>query len=201
MNHGACGKEALLGPEELEDLFIRLGSALKKPATITIIGGAVCMHLGRDRRMTMDVDVWKRDSHFDLADMKQACEAAGVDFNPRDVAEPVRPYLQIVEQGIVQLGRYAGTTELATTGNLTICRPPLENIVASKMVRGEDRDYDDSAFLIARAGLSKARVEAAISSIEDDVARETAAENMTVLALVAQFRKPAVPTAKASLGM
>jgi hypothetical protein len=166
---------------DLEDLLAQLGDALEKPASLVVIGSAVCMSLGQPERMTMDVDVWKRSSDYDLKDLKQACKKIGLLFNPVDVDDPESAYLQLVEPGIVQLGRFDKTESVFKTGNLRISRPPAENIIASKLVRGEARDYDDCAYLIATTRTPLQKIRQAIDSIEDEFARESAQENLVVL--------------------
>lgn len=168
----------------LEDVLVRLGEALERPATLTIIGSAVCMNLGLPDRMTMDVDVWKKDSTFDLGDLKRACERIGITFDPKGFDEPESVYIQMVEPGIVQLGTYTETEPVLRTGRLEIRRPPIANVIASKMVRGEARDFDDSAFLVAKCAVDWEQIESAVASIKNVTARECAMENLTLLRLV-----------------
>lgn len=175
---------------EVEDALIRLGEFLEKPTALTVIGSAVCMSLGQPGRMTIDVDVWRRTSKFDLGDLKRACQKAGIDFNPQTYGEPDRLYLQLVEPGIVQLGEFEATAEIATVGNLALTRPPIENLVASKLVRGEARDYDDIVFMVSKCGVTQAQIEAAIATIPDKMARETAQENLVMLEIVLNAGTP-----------
>lgn len=168
----------------LEDALVRLGEALERPASLVAFGATVCMSLGLPERMTMDVDIWKKDSTFDLGDMKRACEKVGICFNPQGVEDPETIYIQMVEPGIVQLGKFKETETILRSGQLEVRRPPIENVIASKMVRGEARDYDDSAFLIRKCQIAWSRIETAIGSICDAQARETATENLTLLRCV-----------------
>lgn len=166
---------------EMEDLLIRLGDALKRPTSLVVIGSSVCMSLGQAERMTMDVDVWRKDSVYDLGDLKNACKAVGIVFNPTGFDEPDAVYLQMVEPGIVQLGVFDETSSLLKAGNLDIRRPPIENVIASKLVRGEARDFDDSVFLLKKCRVSLNEVETAVASIFNKQARENAIENIVML--------------------
>lgn len=141
------------------------------------------MSMGLANRMTMDVDVWREGSMFDVGALKRACAAVGVAYDPRGFDEPDSVYIQMIDPGIVQVGVFDETVTILKAGNLEIRRPPVENVVASKMTRGDARDYDDCAFLLRKCNIPLSRVEKAIDSIEDDMARETAMENMQVLKL------------------
>ena len=164
----------------IEDALIRLGDALQRPTFLTVIGSSVSMSLGQPGRMTLDVDVWKKTSRFDLGDLKCACEKAGIEFNPT-ADHPSRVYLQLVDPGVVQLGEFEALADVSRMGQLTIQRPPLENIIASKLVRGDARDYDDIVFLIARCGVTRTPIDQAVATIRDPISRETAQENLVML--------------------
>lgn len=170
-----------IGWKEMEDLLIRLGAALELPTELVVIGSTVCMSMGQPDRMTMDIDVWRRDSAFDLGVLKRACKAVGISFDPKGYDDPDSVYLQLVEPGIVQLGTFSDTSLLFKTGNLELRRPPPENVIASKLVRGADWDFDDCMFLVKKCKVSPASILQAVKSIEDLMAQETAIENITML--------------------
>ena len=73
------------------------------------------------------------------------------------------------------------TTPLFKSGNLEIAHPPLANVIASKMVRGEPQDYEDCVFLMHKCRVNIPAVELAIASIEDEMALGMAMENLTLL--------------------
>ncbi len=79
------------------------------------------------------------------------------------------------------MGAFDKTQSVLKTGNLEIKRPPIENLIASKMVRGEDRDYQDCIFLIKKCKLDQETIEQAISTIKDHESRENAKENFNSL--------------------
>lgn len=172
---------------ETEAALTRIGNALQKPAKLTVIGSVISMSMGQAARMTMDVDVWRKASKFDNADLRQACEKAGVDFDPQGYVTADKLYVQLVDPGIVQLGVFDETETICQYGNLTISRPPIENIIASKMVRGEGKDYDDSVFLMRRCRIDDDQVRQAIESIKDSFSRETAMENFESMCMLLAY--------------
>lgn len=188
-------KNSIAWPE-LEKLLIALGDELERPATLVVIGSTVCMSLGQSERMTMDVDVWRKDSSFDLGALKKACAKVGIEFDPKGYDEPESAYLQMVEPGIVQLGVFESTTSIFKAGNLEVCRPPIENIIASKLVRGDARDFDDCAFLFRKCRVPVVKIKAAIESMDDDYSRELALENLDMFQLCFESLKQGSAKAK-----
>lgn len=172
---------------ETEAALTKIGEALQKPAKLTVIGSVISMSMGQAARMTMDVDVWRKASKFDNADLRQACEKAGVDFDPQGYVTADKLYVQLVDPGIVQLGVFNKTETICQYGNLTISRPPIENIIASKMVRGEGKDYDDSVFLMRHCRIDDDQVRQAIESIKDSFSRETAMENFESMCMLLAY--------------
>lgn len=166
---------------EMQDALVRLGDALEQPTTLVVIGSAVCISLGQADRMTMDIDIWSPSSSFDLGVLRRACDASDIIFDPKEHDEPTKPYLQLIEPGIVQLGAFDKTLQLFTTGNLVVKRPPAENVIASKMVRGEAHDFDDAVFLMHKCRVDLEAISKAILSIESQGAREMAHENLSLL--------------------
>jgi len=96
--------------------------------------------------------------------------------------EPDTPYVQIIEEGIVQVGDFAKTTTMMEEGKLTVLRPPMENIVASKLLRASPKDLEDIAFILSRHPIQPTQVQAIINGFPNRQ-RETASENMVYLAI------------------
>lgn len=168
---------------DLDGVLIRLGESLHKKTRLTLIGSAVNIEAGQDARFTMDIDVWQKTSNFDYADLKQACEQSGICFDPKEYEVPDGPYLQLISEGVVDIGGFTEKNRMMRTGNLVVEHPPIENLVASKLLRGYDRDYEDMAFLCSKADLSRAQIEAAIATLKPHH-QETASENLTVLSIL-----------------
>lgn len=166
---------------DIEDKLVALGAALREPTRLTVIGSTVSMQMGQPSRMTVDVDVWRRTSEFQLNELKRACQEVGIVFNPKGEIEPDQMYIQLIEPGIVQAGKFDKTTEIFSAGNLTIDRPPLENIIASKLVRGDEQDYDDIVYLMTAGYVERAALANAMDSIEHTTARITAQENAVMI--------------------
>jgi hypothetical protein len=165
---------------EIQDALNRIGEHLRKPARLVLIGSCVGMWYGQPGRFTEDIDVWSPRSEVDLADIKQACEKAGVTFNPTEFDKPEGLYLQMVTPGIVHVGRYRNDVAMYTTGNLTVVHPPAQHIVASKLVRGTASDLEDAIFLMSRCALTMESVGAAIATLPA-ASRQAAEENLVLL--------------------
>lgn len=169
-----------LSSEDLHRIFEKIGRNLNHPSRLVLIGSSVGMLHGQPSRMTEDVDVWSPSSVMDYADMKEACEKAGVLFDPKDACDGA--YLQLVQPGIVQIGNYRkdGEIRISVYGNLEVAHPPVENVVASKLLRAEERDIQDVMFLMKKFAVRKEDVERAIDSFPEHRA-ETARENLVYL--------------------
>ncbi|NJM36455.1 MAG: hypothetical protein HC845_00450 [Akkermansiaceae bacterium] len=129
----------------LEDLATALGK--EGPQTeVCLIGSAACIFAGMELRTTEDLDIWQPHSDFDIVELRNAAEKAGLSFNPQTILEPDKPYLQIVEPGIVQMGAFEAI-RMFKIGRLIVSRPPIENIIASKLTRADAKDIDDVKFL------------------------------------------------------
>ena len=160
----------------------RLARALPSqgpPLRLCLIGSAACLFGGMDGRTSMDLDIWKPASDYDRLELKLAAEAAGLLFDPKSTLEPDTPYLQLVEPGLTQLGEFAPVF-VERLGRLHLCRPPVENLVAAKLIRAEPKDLDDITFLISRHRPDSQRIRQLIAGF-DRVARERASENLVYL--------------------
>ena len=90
------GKLALLGQELAQQ---------ESTASITVVGSAPGILAGQPGRTSMDLDVWRPTSDYDRRTFQTAVEAAGLLFDPRG-GEPAGAYIQLVEPGIVQMGKF-----------------------------------------------------------------------------------------------
>lgn len=162
----------------------RLGSALRHPATLCLIGSTPAILAGQSQRQTGDIDVWDPASDFDYGDLEQACRVAGALFDPKSDLSPSDIYLQIVRPGVVALPRSFSSEVVARFGKLTVVMPPPAIIVASKLVRGDERDVDDVVWWLRQRNLGSTDVEEAISILPGVGDREVASENLVVVRLV-----------------
>jgi len=133
---------------EWETFLGGLAANLRNPARLCVIGSFPCIMAGQSGRGSIDLDTLRKASSFSVADMKQACEKSGIEFDPSGFLESGRPYIQLIDEGIVQTGDFHTTSIVFKDGNLQIERPPIENLIASKLIRSSEKDLEDIAFLI-----------------------------------------------------
>jgi len=152
------------------------------PVKLCLIGSAACIFAGMELRTSEDLDIWQPSSDFDLLDLKQAAEKAGLSFNPMDVLKPDQPYLQIIEPGIVQVGSFEPVS-MFRMGRLIVTRPPIENIIASKLTRADAKDIEDIHFLQKHYQPDLSVVRSVISKFPE-AKKETAEENLVYLEIL-----------------
>lgn len=178
-----------LSAEEWMAILEKISTHLQKPTSLCLIGSAPGIFGGQPARLSIDLDSWQKASKFAYADLKQACEKAGVLFNPKGELQPDIPYIQIVEEGIVQVGDFSSVITLMEEGNLTVTRPPIENVIASKLVRMEPKDFDDVAYLVQHYRTSKNSIEKIIRNFPHP-AQERAMENLVYLDVFTKGETP-----------
>lgn len=149
------------------------------PVHLCLIGSAACLFDGMVGRTSSDLDIWKPASDYDRQELKTAAEKAGLLFDPKQTLEPDRPYLQLVEPGLTQLGEFAPVF-LERIGRLHLHRPPVENLIAAKLIRAEPKDLGDIRFLVSRHRPDLARVRQIIAGFKSP-GRERATENLVYL--------------------
>lgn len=157
----------------LADLARALGKE-GSPLRLCLIGSAACLFGGMDGRTSADLDIWKPASDYDRAELKLAAEKAGLLFDPKETLEPNRPYLQLVEPGLTQLGAFEPVF-IERIGRLHLYRPPIENLIAAKLLRAEPKDLGDIRFLMSRHRPEAARMGGIIAGFNGP-ARERATE-------------------------
>lgn len=160
----------------------RLAAALRPegpPLRLCLIGSAACLFGGMEGRASGDLDIWKPASDYDRVELKAAAEKAGLIFDPKAALEPNTPYLQLVEPGLTQLGPFE-PVPLERLGRLHLYRPPVENLVASKLIRAEPKDLGDIRFLVSRHRPDLRRVRQIVAGF-DSQARKRASENLAYL--------------------
>ena len=131
-------------------------------------------------RTSRDLDVWRPASDYDRLELKRAAEAAGLLFDPKSTLEPGTPYLQIVEPGLTELGPFTPVLH-ERMGRLHVFRPPIENLIASKLIRAEPKDLGDIRFLISRHRPDLGNVREIIRQYFGPSNRQRAMENLVYL--------------------
>lgn len=167
----------------LRGSLARIAKFLKKETVLCVIGSAPGILAGQPNRMSEDIDFWRPLSKFSESDLGSACVKAGFLYDPKGVLTPDVPYVQIVEEGLVQLGKVVGVVTLFSDGNLTVVRPPMENIIASKMARMSEKDIEDIAFLMPYFGVTAKQVKKVIATMRGAKA-EAARENLVYLEIL-----------------
>jgi hypothetical protein len=161
--------------EHLSEALGREGS----PVSLCLMGSAACLFGGMEGRTSRDLDIWKPMSDYDRLELRKAAESVGLAFNPTDLLEPSRPYLQIVESGIAELGEFKPIM-VEKMGRLLIARPPIENLIAAKLIRADQRDVADVLFLQQKYRPDLARVRDIVNSFSF-INRQKATENFIYL--------------------
>ncbi|HWN94291.1 MAG TPA: hypothetical protein VNT99_04610 [Methylomirabilota bacterium] len=163
-------------------VLVELAQALGKdgpPMRLCLIGSAACLFGGMDGRTSADLDIWKPASDYDRLELKVAAENAGLLFDPKQTLDPDRPYLQLVEPGLTQLGAFEPVL-IERLGRLQLFRPPIENLIAAKLIRAEPKDLGDIRFLVSRHRPDLSCVRRIIAEFNPP-ARERATENLVYL--------------------
>jgi hypothetical protein len=174
-----------LNGDEWMAVLERLSAALPAqgpPVRLCLIGSAACLLGGMEGRASVDLDIWKPASDYDRVELKAAAEHAGLLFDPKTALEPDGPYLQLVEPGLTQLGPFEPVL-LERIGRLHLYRPPVEHLVAAKLIRAEPKDLGDVRFLVSRHRPDLRRVREIIEGFEPR-ARELASENLVYLEVI-----------------
>jgi hypothetical protein len=162
----------------LADLAQALGKE-GSPVRLCLIGSAACLFGGMDGRTSSDLDIWKPASDFDRGELKLAAEKAGLLFDPKQTLDLNRPYLQLVEPGLTQLGAFEPVL-IERIGRLQLFRPPVENLIAAKLLRAEPKDLGDIRFLMSRHRPDVNLIRKIIAEFSHP-ARERATENLVYL--------------------
>jgi hypothetical protein len=172
-----------LNRDEWLEKLARMDQSLKEQgasARLTLVGSAAGIFAGQPSRTSIDLDVWKPKSRYQFQTLKKAVEEAGLLFDPKQTLEPEKPYLQLVEPGLAQMGEFDATETLEQFGALRLERPPIANLVAAKLVRAEPKDLEDIAFLLSKYCPSRQEIERAIATMPRP-ARAKATENLVYL--------------------
>lgn len=163
-------------------LLEQLAEALGKegpPIRLCLIGSAACLFGGMDGRTSRDLDIWKPASNYDRMELKRAVESIGLLFDPKTTLEPEKPYLQLIEPGVIQVGTFEPIL-MDRLGRLEIWRPPIENLIVSKLVRFDAKDLSDIRFLISRHRPDGQVIRKLIQSLPP-TSREHVLENLVYL--------------------
>jgi hypothetical protein len=175
-----------LNAQQWQDKLSLIAIKLKSKAILTLMGSAPNMLKGQPSRMSMDLDVWKPTSTYDTAELRQAVEESGLLFNPKQDI-PDKPYIQIVEPGICQLGSFKNQ-DLERLGALELTCPPVENLIASKLLRADPKDLEDISWLCSNYNPDLKKIKEIIKTFPTNQ-REVAKENLVYLEVIISNNK------------
>jgi hypothetical protein len=138
--------------QRLRAIFDQLDRHVQHPTELLIRGGAAVLAHGIEQRVTIDIDVVPSSRLVD-ADLRRACELAGVGFNPsnKDLAE--EDYIEVVPEETLVLPEPSEDRPYNTVfrGERLIVRtPPAADLVVGKLKRLEPEDLADICFLVDR---------------------------------------------------
>jgi hypothetical protein len=184
----------LIGKQQIIEKLQEIDSYLEEDQQICVIGSTATILMGQPNRNTEDVDVWSPASRIKARLLKAAVEKAGLLYDPQE-DEPDKPYVQVVHPGIVQVPSFNPETgkwldekssQIVWQGkHLTVSVPPMEAIVASKLIRFEARDAQDCIWILASKSTDATAIHRAIKKLPYE-RREDAEANFDML----QYMKP-----------
>jgi hypothetical protein len=152
---------------KLRQTFERLDQALEHPTELLIRGGAAVLAHGLEQRVTMDIDVLP-SSQFIEADLRRACAAADLGFNPSEKDFAEQDYLEVVPEEMLLLPRPDPERSYNTIFRglrLTVRTPPASDLVIGKLKRLDPEDLADVTFLIRHFRLAEADLNEAFSRL------------------------------------
>ena len=184
MNPEKQGQDSGLLGSQWEEKLSQIAKNIKKVTRLTLMGSAPNMLRGQPSRMSIDLDVWKETSAFDKNDLKQAVEAADLLFNPTEEV-PNKPYIQIVEAGICQLGKFSKEEiqNIQKLGKLNLECPPIENLIASKLLRADPKDLEDINWMVNKYQPNIKKIREIVKSFPKEH-REKTLENLIYLDVI-----------------
>lgn len=153
--------------DELRGIFERLDAALRKNTLLLLRGGAAVLSLGLEGRVTSDIDVLPGSRFVDV-DLRQACAAAGIAFNPDDKEWSERDYLELVPEETLALPVPSAERPYNTVfrgERLTVQVAPAADLVVGKLKRLDPEDLGDVVFLIRRVGLTPVDIQEAFGRL------------------------------------
>jgi hypothetical protein len=125
--------------------------AKRKPLEMVLIGSAILIVEGMPSRGTMDIDVWKTEQLEEeglLAEMAQAC---GLDIDPA-YEEAQKPHLSLVSNDFIEFPEYDKWKDDRTVfwqgQALTLFRPPVGIMLASKVAAWRGKDFRDIDWIL-----------------------------------------------------
>ncbi|MBO6166950.1 MAG: hypothetical protein J6P13_01200 [Kiritimatiellae bacterium] len=173
---------AEINEQVLRDYFARLDRLVAPGTELFVFGGASIALLGSKIRTTVDVDVAAPYSRVDMVSFKEASKLAGLPVNPGMGYQGA--YLEFVEERMLALPvqKRDEATVLFRGLNLTVITASESDLVASKLVRYNDKDRSDVQFLAGLGKVSPEDVKASVARMSPRLRSDVlVAENLSNL--------------------
>lgn len=151
----------------LLQIFEQLDGSLEHPTELLIRGGAALLAHGLEQRVTVDIDVLPQ-SRFVEADLRRACAAAEIGFNPLEKDDVEQDYLEVVPEETLILPHPSPDLAYNTVFrgvHLVVQTPPAADLVVGKLKRLEAEDVADVIFLIDRFRLTESDLQEAFERL------------------------------------
>ena len=149
-------------------IFEALDGALESGCELEIRGGAAVLALGLEGRTTLDVEVLPSSQFMD-ADLRRACLATGLDFNPsegKDFAE--REFIELVPEETLILPAVSADRPYNTVfrgRRLVVRTPPAADLIVGKLKRLQPEDLADISFLVHRYAVTESDLKEAFDRL------------------------------------
>jgi hypothetical protein len=190
-----------LNATEWREKLKKIAENLENTTHLTLVGSGANMLEGQPMRTSLDLDVWKPTSKYHPQDLATAVKKAGLLFNPT-TENPSKPYIQMLDPDICQLGPFTPKPLLALKNKLHIEIPPIANRIASKLKRANPQDLQDIQWLLSHSqtqkqNLSPEELEKIIEKFPHAY-REATKENLILLEILLQHPKKSTKTGEKS---
>ncbi len=152
---------------KLRQIFDKLDQALEHRTELLIRGGAAVLAHGLEQRVTIDIDVLPA-SRFIETDLRRACAAAELGFNPSDKDLAEQDYLEVVPEETLILplpDPERGYNTIFRGLRLTVKTPPAADLVIGKLKRLDPADLTDVTFLVRHFRLTEGDLEEAFDRL------------------------------------
>jgi hypothetical protein len=158
---------AVVNKPQLLKYLGNIDAGLAAPATLCIYGSAAFILLDEPDRTSLDVDVAAPYSDANFVDLSRAAVAAGLPINPEpDTSGDHMEWIQAARLCLAPPA--AGRAVLLWQGaRLKIVTVPAPDLIASKLIRYDELDQADIAYLWAQQPIAWADIAAAVQRLPE----------------------------------
>jgi hypothetical protein len=157
---------------QLEQFLTRMDAHLSAPATLCVYGSAAFILLDEPERTSLDVDVAAPYSSAHFTELARAAKAAGLPINPPPGA--TGEHIEWIQMARLCLAppRATDSVTLWQGSRLQIITVPPADLIASKLIRYDELDQADIAYLLAQQPLVWADIAAAVERLPEPFRRD-----------------------------